>query len=238
MQTVTLPTGGVKRVKAFVGLPPLGKPKGVILYSQAFNILELQHMFDNIYFLAGLGYVVVAPQMKKNDSADFLAAMNFYKVSKALGKFPMAVIGYGPKGNSAWDAVARNRDVLPKAVAMLEFTPRDTLDESKLPPGAQMAAPVVFVFDEYPLTDVETSDEAKTSADIVTTVKEFVVKCEERNQLAKVVIIPKPTPKPDSKLLPADAEKLERVRVAQLSLEAAEGFISNVFKKKTSKIER
>jgi len=238
MQSVTLPTGGVKRAKAFVGLPPMGKPKGVILYSQAFNILELQHMFDNIYFLAGLGYVVIAPQLKKTDSVDFLAAMTFYEDSTALEKFPMAVIGYGPKGNLAWDAVARNRDVLPKAVAMLEFTPRDTLDESNLPPGARMGAPVVFVFDEYPLIDVATSDEAKTSAEIVTTVREFVEKCRERNQLAKVIVIPKPTPKLDSEPLNADGQKLERVRVAQLSLEAAESFISNVFEKKTSKIER
>lgn len=238
MQSVTLTTNSVRTVKAFVGIPPLGRPKGTIIYAQAFNILDLQHMFDNIYYLAAMGYVVIAPQMRKSDSSDILHAAEFAGKSSVLGKFPMAVMGYGQKANLAWDVVARNRDIAPKAVAMLEFTPRDSLDESKLPPGCRMDVPIVFVYDEYPLVDVATSDEAKKSVEIVSAVKDFVTICNERNQLAKVVIVPKPeSKKTNNPPAPEVAEKLERIRVAQLSLEAAERFITKVVENRTSEIE-
>ena len=237
MQSVTLISNGVPAVKAFVAVPPLGKPKGTIVYAEAFNIRDLPHMFDNIYYLAAMGYVVVAPQMRKSDSHDILSAAEFAANSKVLGKYPMAMVGYGPKANLAWDVVARNREIAPKAVAMLEFTPCDSFDESKLPPGRRMDAPIVFVYDEHPLTDVTTSDEAKKSIEIVSAVREFVAKCNERKQLAKVVIVPKPEQaKNTGQVALEQADKLEHVRVAQISLEAAERFITKVIENKRSEI--
>lgn len=239
MHLLTLPAANMRSTKAFVGIPPLGKAKGVIVYAHPYSFLDLQLMFDNIYYLAGMGYVVIAPQIKKSDPADIEAALRYISQSAGIKDLPLVVMGYGKTGNLAWDIVAKNREITPRAVAMLEFTPQDSFDESKLPPGCRMNAPVVFVYDEKPLTQVETSQEAEASRQIVTAVKDFSNKCRERSQLAKVVILPRPEPiKTTKPLEPAVVQKLEETRIAQLSLEAAEDFITKVIERNTAKISR
>lgn len=73
---------------------------------------------------------------------------------------------------------------------------------------------------------------------MVDSVKGFVAKCKERNQLAKVVIVPKAeSEKNGASHPPEDADSFERTRASQLSLEAAEKFLTDVEEQKTSRIK-
>ena len=80
----------------------------------------------------------------------------------------------------------------------------------------------MFVYDEAPLANVVTSDAAKESLRKVSTIKEFIATCSQRNQLARVYFIPK------------DVDSAGKV--SQQSVQAAATFLTNVVDNRITEI--
>ncbi len=209
-------------VKCLVGLPPLGRPRGVLLYCQEFDFRELPEIIDNLYYFAEKGYVVIAPRLGPAPENEITAALEYLRTAKIFDRTPLVLLGKGPAGGPMWQTVALERRIQPKAVAMMEFEPGDLLDESKLPPGCGIKSPVMFVYDEAPLANVGTSSSAKESLRKVSTIKEFIATCGQRNQLARVSFISK------------DVDSAGKV--SQQSVQAAATFLTNVVENRITEI--
>jgi len=222
LQFVNLPNGQGGTIKCSVGLPPLGRPRGVILYCQSFDFRNLPQIFDNIYYLAENGYVVIAPRLDKMPQRTIATALEFVRTAKVFQRVPLALLGNGPVGSAMWQTAALDRRIQPKAVAVMEFEPGDLLDESKLPPGCGIKSPVMFVYDEALLTNVSTSTGARASLERVSTIKGYIAACKERSQLARVSFVPKDTESPGM--------------VAQKSVQASADFLTKVIENRVSEI--
>jgi pimeloyl-ACP methyl ester carboxylesterase len=223
VQRVTLSGDGSGALsECLVGLPPLGKPKGVLLYAHDPVFTDIAKLYDNIYYLAGNGYLVLAPKMNRNEEQQLQSVLQFVKGNSLLSGLPLVAAGYGKAGNTMWDFLAGDPRISPSAVAVLEFDPHTSLDESKLALNAGIKCPTLFVYDEKPLADVSTSEEARQSLVTLNAVKEYIAKRKERHQMARVVVIPQNTR--------SDAQ------TAQFSIDHAEDFLTKVIENRTSQI--
>lgn len=214
MQTVTLGKLGGRELKCLVGLPPLGKPKGVLVYSEKLFYANISAMMDNIYYLANQGYLVLAPNLASLDATAIKSTVAFVKQTPVLKQLPLVYVGSGEKANCLWDFVSKDPDASPKAVAMVGFEPGKAFEEAKSAVGSGIKCPILFVYDEKPLLNVATAEEARQSLAKVRAVDDFVKTCKERHQPARVIYIPKDTG--------------TDVRVAQKSMESIDTILSEV----------
>jgi hypothetical protein len=223
MQTISFGKLNGHDLKCLVGLPPLGKPKGVLIYSEKIFYANISTMMDNIYYLANQGYLVLAPNLASLDSAAIKTTVGFVKRTPTVNQLPLVYVGSGEKGNCVWDFVARDPDASAKAVAMIGFETVAALDESKWPVGLGIKCPILFVYDEKPVVDVATAEQAHESLEKVRAVGDFVKRCKERHQPARVVYIPQDTG--------------SDVRVAQKSMESVNGILSKLLEGHNSVME-
>lgn len=223
MQTVSLGKLNGRELKCLVGLPPLGKPKGAIIYSEKLIYSNIATMVDNIYYLANQGYLVFAPNLANLDAAAIKTTVGFIKKTPLLSQLPLVYVGSGEKGNCMWDFVAKDPEATPKAVAMISFEPGDALDESKWPVGLGIKCPILFVYDEKPLMNVATAEQAHESLAKVHAVAEFVKRCKERHQPARVIYIPK--------------DSGSEIRVTQKAMESVDGIVSKLLEGRLSIME-
>lgn len=191
LHCVKLEDQGAGSVQCFIGVPPLGRPKGVLVYAHKYGFADLPSLFDNIYYLAEKGFVVVAPKFRKEADQELQVVFNYLKTSDVFRKLPLVCVGNGGAGNHVWDVAANDRKSALKAIAMIDFDPKSSLDESKLPLGSGIKCPAFFIYDERPLTTAATSVQAAMSLEKIGAIKTFVEKCKERRQLAGVTVIGK-----------------------------------------------
>lgn len=223
MQTVSLGKLGGRELKCLVGLPPLGKPKGVLVYSEKLIYANISTMMDNIYYLANQGYLVLAPNLAGLDTSAIKTTVRYVRQAPLLKQLPLVYVGSGEKANCVWDFVAKDPDAAAKAVAVVGFEPGKAFEEARATVGSGIKCPILFIYDEKPLVNVSTAEEARQSLAKVRAVDDFVKTCKERHQPARVIYIPKDTG--------------TEVRVAQKSMESVDAILSQVIEGHNSAME-
>jgi hypothetical protein len=223
MQALTLPIlPNGKNVKCMVGIPPLGKPLGVVVYLHKPYFTDVGRMIDNIYFLAGKGYVVLAPKLGANRDEIFRAVAQWVKQTPPLSNLSLTYMGWGDTSDAMWQAVVHQEVPSPAALAAVDFKPARPLEEKNLPIGGGVKCPFLFVYNEYKVANVTTSDQAKEALKTIKTVKEYVAKCEKKGLFAKVAVVM------------ADASK-RSVSTPQ-AINFSEDFMTKVIQQRMSKI--
>jgi len=185
-----------KDIKSFVGLPPLGKPTGVAIYLHKPELMDIPRLIDNIYFLTGKGFLVIAPKLRDFDDAALQGISQFVKKAQPLQALPLVYVGWGDANNFMWRSIADLKVAPPNALAAIGFRVTDDFDPVKLPVGGGIKCPMLFVYDERPLMAVNTEEEAQKSLKTVSSVKQYVEACRVKGQFARVAVIAAPAEGP------------------------------------------
>jgi len=191
MQTLGLGPGRSVTSKCFVGLPPYGKPKAVIVYSTGIEYANIENVIDDINYLANEGYLVFVPRLSGSDSSALQCTLDFIKESPVLDELPLLCLGSGERGAPLWNIVATDEELSPKAVAFLNFDGSEEFGETNVPVGSRIRCPILFVYNEKDMIDVSNSEGALASMEKLHGIDLFLQKCKERHQPARVMFVPK-----------------------------------------------
>ncbi len=190
MQTVTMEAKNSANPRCMVGLPPLGQPKGAILLSHKYQFHDLPQLLDNINFLAGKGYVVLAPRLWGEPAEVLQTSLNFVRRNPLLANLPLSLIGVGAENAALWQLLLTQRGLQPAAFIPIDFQPGDFLDRSTWPLGAKIQWPTLFLYDQKNFAQSGTSAKAREAAAKLEKVREFVEFMRKKNQIAAVRFVP------------------------------------------------
>lgn len=190
LQSMILPTADGRSAKCFVGLPPLGRPRGVLIYPSEALYTNVTDLFNNMYYLAEKGYVVLCPHGGQSAAQPMLAAtLNFVQNAGVLRGVPTVFIASGEMGSRLWESITRST-VDPKAIALVGFRPRQAFDESQLPIGAHpVRCPVFFIEEEKRMLAASTSEQAREVLADAQMIDNYISTCRERHQMARIISI-------------------------------------------------
>ena len=190
MQTVAVEPGSSASAVCFVGVPPLGKPKGVIIIGHKYGYNDLSQLLNNINFLAEKGFVVLSPRLRSNPEKDFQNTLALLGKNRQLAALPLSIIGIGSQNATLWNYLLAQPAIKPVAHVPIDFEPRDLLDESKWPIGRRVQWPLLFLYDQKDFALPVTAEEASASASKLQKVKAFTDSLQQRNQVAAVRFVP------------------------------------------------
>ena len=190
LQAVMLPEANGKLTKCFVGIPPMGRPRGTLVYAPETSYRSITDMFNDIYFLSEKGYLVLCPYSLHTDDTTLAATLSFVQNTPLLKGVPLVLVGVGERANQLWTDISKS-SLSPSAMVLLKFKPRDLFDESKLTlESHSIRFPVLFVEDEAQVLKVSTPAEAKEKLAEARQIDAYVSKCRERHQISRVILIP------------------------------------------------
>ena len=191
VQSMVLPTSEGRTVKCFVGLPALGRARGVLIYTPESGYSGITNLFDNMYYFAEKGYIVLCPSSTQSAAqAALTATLRFEQSVGILKGVPLVFVGAGEMAPHLWETISKSA-VDPKAIALIDFKPQGVFDESRLPVGAHpIRCPVFFIEEEKEMMSVSTASNAWDVLDDAQKVDAYVALSRERHQLARIVLIP------------------------------------------------
>lgn len=189
-QAVTLGPINSRGTSCMVGVPPVGTPKGIIIYSHDYNFPDLARFMENINFLSAQGYLVLAPRLKGNSEVAIQTTLDFVLKSKLLANLPRSFIAVGSGNDPLWKILLTQRNIKPTMYVPIDFEPGQLMDQAKWPEGARIDWPVVFLYGQKNFKGPETPNEASRPVAEIESVNNFVDGQQRRNQVAAVTYVP------------------------------------------------
>ncbi len=206
----------------FVGLPPLGKPKGVLVYTYAPHFRDIPTFIDDIYYLAGKGFLVFAPRLKSNDDTLLVSLFDLLNSTGLAKDQKVSLVCVGDYGNKVWEAVAKKVIPQPVAMSLTNFNPRDSFDEKRLPVGGGVNCPVLFVRDATRLANITEIGEVRDELTQLNAIREYMRKSKENHKFSRTAVI--------------NNDEKQRNNVEGRSIAVTEDFITKCVEKKLSDI--
>lgn len=173
-----------------VGVPPLGKPKGIIVISHRYSFRDAQQLLNNINFLAEQNYLVLAPRLRGSAETVVQRILSFVAAHKTFAGLPLSFIGVDRENETLWKVLLTHRDIKPAVHVPIEFEPGKLLDAATWPLGSRLDWPVLFLYDEKNFAKPKTADEARRTAEKLAGVKTFVASQKQKNLVAAVRFVP------------------------------------------------
>lgn len=190
MQFVTLGKDDPKQPLCMVGVPPLGRPKGIIMFSHKYQYRDLPQLLNNLNFMAEQGYLVLAPRLRGSSQTMMQSALSFIKRNQVLTSLPMSFIGVGAENEALLKFLLAQRNFKPAVHVPIDFKPGGLLDEKTWPLGSRFDWPVMFLYEQKDFARAQTPEEAQQLSSDLQEVKAFVDRLRSRSQVADVRFVP------------------------------------------------
>jgi pimeloyl-ACP methyl ester carboxylesterase len=189
-QTAMLASGTGKNSACLIGLPPLGKPKGVVVVTHKYGFNDLPQLLNNLNFIAQQGYLVLVPKLRTKPEEEVRATLELIARASATAKLPTAFISVGEVNAQLWKFAIAERAFRPAAYVPINFEPGSMLDESQWPLGKRLEWPLLFLYDLKEFATVTSISAANEAEAKLKKVKSFAALQEQRNQVASVRFVP------------------------------------------------
>lgn len=190
MQFVTLGKDDPKQPLCMVGVPPLGRPKGIIMFSHKYQYRDLSQLLNNLNFMAEQGYLALAPRLRGSSQAVMQSAMSFVKRNQLLASLPISFIGVGAENEPLLKFLLTQRNFKPAVHVPIDFKPGGLLNEKGWPLGSHFDWPVMFLYEQKDFARAQTPEEAQQLGSDLQEVKDFVDRLRSRSQVADVRFVP------------------------------------------------